>query len=195
MRRAAASRRPRGLRCARLWWPAFSPSFLHTPKVTTVLLSFSYGEWNFGLLFVSLGRGGGAGRGGVVFLSSINLRGHFRLHGRCWRSFMNDWSVHEDHGTRGTGRARVGARSSNFEGRGTALETAEQQPREGTRGRGAAPTNTNESQQHRAAAGAHARAHTPTGEWSACSSGAPQRHERGQRSTLSKRTLTRWRRS
>ena len=68
---------------------------------------------------------------------------------------MRAWRVHEDHGTRGTGRARVGARSSNFEGRGTALETAAQQPREGTRGRGAAPTNTNESRQH---ARAHADA-------------------------------------
>ena len=70
---------------------------------------------------------------------------------------MNDWSVHEDHGARGTGRARVGARGSNFEGRGTALETAAEQPREGTRGRGAAPTNTNESRQRRAAACARAR--------------------------------------
>ena len=66
---------------------------------------------------------------------------------------MNDWSVHEDHGARETGRARVGARGSNFEGRGTALETAAEQPREGTRGRGAAPTNTNGSRQR------HARAH------------------------------------
>ena len=46
---------------------------------------------------------------------------------------------------RESGRA---ARTSKGAGRGT---TAAEQPREGTRGRGAAPTNTNGSRQHRAA--------------------------------------------
>ena len=89
---------------------------------------------------------------------------------------MNDWSVHEDHGARGTGRARVGARGSNFEGRGTALETAEQQPREGTRAAGAARFTSHESRQHRAAASARARRVTVLPEVGACRSGAPQ-HE------------------
>ena len=92
-----------------------------------------------------------------MFLWEKCERGHFRLHGRCWRSADACRSVHEDHGTRGTGRARVGARSSNFEGRGTALETAEQQQREATRAAGAAPllqTNRGSTARHRA----HARA-------------------------------------
>ena len=103
------SRRRGGLRKARLRSPSFSPSFLHTHKVTTVLLSFSYGEWNFGLLCASFVVGEGAGRGGVVILSCFYLRGHFRLHGRCWRSLTRAWSVQSAFvvrldGWRGSGR-------------------------------------------------------------------------------------------
>ena len=70
-------------------------------------------------------------------------------------------------------QSRRGGRQS-LKRRNTFVETA--------RGRGAAHFTSHESRQHRAAACARARAHTPTGEWSACRSGAPQ-HERGQRST------------
>ena len=193
LRGAAASLRPRGLRKARLRSPAFSPRFLHTHKVTTVLLSFSYGEWNFGLLCASFVVGEGAGRGGVVILGEKYVRGHFRLRASLWRSsegtggVLGQINVREDRCARPDSRfqSRRGGRQS-LKRRNTFVETA--------RGRGAAHESTNESRQGHAAAGAHARAHTPTGEWSACRSGAPQ-HERGQRSTLSKRTLTRWRRS
>ena len=137
LRGAAASPRPRGLRDARLWWPTFSPSFLHTPKVTTVPLSFSYGEWNFGLLFVSLGRGDGAGRGVELCFSGKNI---------CQRPLSLAWAVlevlcvigvvHEDHGARGTGRARVGARSSNFEGRGQPYKQRQNNTSASARARG-----------------------------------------------------------
>ena len=76
--------------------------------------------------------------------------------------------------------ARAPTRASKAEEEGgKALKGAEHQ-REGTRAAGAARFTSHESRQHRAAAGARSRAHTPTGEWSACRSGAPQR-ERGQR--------------
>ena len=193
MRGAAASLRPRGLRKARLRSPSFSPSFLHTHKVTTVLLSFSYGEWNFGLLCASFVVGEGAGRGGVVILGEKYVRGHFRLRASLWRSsegtggVLGQINVREDRCARPDSRfqsRRGGRQSYKRRGKTTARSYAA----------GAARVDANESKQHRAAAGARARAHTPTGEWSACRSGAPQ-HERGQRSTLSKRTLTRWRRS
>ena len=194
MRGAAASLRPRGLRKARLRSPSFSPSFLHTHKVTTVLLSFSYGEWNFGLLFVFLGGGDGAGTGVGVFLGEKYLRGHFRLRASSWRLLMRGWSVEECNCRCGR-VARESGRGAARTWKGAAQPEKRRNNTGATaRGHGAARANTNESRQGHAAAGAHARAHTPTGEWSACRSGAPQ-HERGQRSTLSKRTLTRWRRS
>ena len=92
---------------------------------------------------------------------------------------MRARSVNEDRWTRGrVARAPTRASKAEEEG-GKALKGAEHQ-REGTRAAGAARFTSHESRQHRAAAGARSRAHTPTGEWSACRSGAPQR-ERGQR--------------
>ena len=92
---------------------------------------------------------------------------------------MNDWSVHEDHGARGTGRARVGARGSNFEGRGTALETAEQQPREGA----GQPPRTQTNRGSAARQRAHARARlqcsqkwAPLQDWSAAARARPTKH-------------------
>ena len=190
MRGAAASPRPRGLRKARLRSPAFSPCFLHTHKVTTVLLSFSYGEWNFGLLCASFVVGDGAGRGVVVFIWEKYGRGHFA----CVRRLGGRLCVHEVWTERSSGARtgpRVGARrSSNLEGRGTPEKRRNTSggQREGT---GQPPrTQTNRGSTARP----RERTRAPTHRLGSGRSGA-QQHERGQRSTLSKRTLTRWRRS
>ena len=184
MRRSAASLRPRGLRKARLRSPSFSPCFLHTHKVTTVLLSFSYGEWNFGRLFVSLGVGDGAGRGGVVFLSSIILRGHFRLNGRCWRLLMRGWSVHGALAGRVDRCARPDSRFQSRRGGRQSLKGR------GTPARGNAHGRDSPLYVTRIAAAPRGSVRTRAPGYSAPSCGRLQ-----EWSTFSKRTLTRWQRS
>ena len=181
LRGAAASPRPRGLRKARLRSPSFSPSFLHTDKVTTVLLSFSYGEWNFGLLFVFLGGGDGAGTGVGVFLGEKYLRGHFRLRASSWRLLMRGWSVEECNCRCGR-VARESGRGAARTWKGAAQPEKRRNTSGGQReGTGQPPrTQTNRGSTARP----RERTRAPTHRLGSGRSGA-QQHERGQRSTLS----------
>ena len=86
-----------------------------------------------------------------------------------------------------------GPKAQNLEGRARGLNRGTTTARGHARGRGSPLSFTRIAAAPRGS-GRNTRAPTHRLEWSACRSGAPQ-HERGQRSTLSKRTLTRWRRS
>ncbi len=76
---------------------------------------------------------------------------------------MNNWSVHEDHGARGTGRARVGARGSNFEGRGQGLNRGTTTVRGHARGRGSPLYFTRIAAAPRGSVRTRARPHTDWG--------------------------------
>ena len=89
----------------------------------------------------------------------------FRSRASSCRSLMRVWSVQGALAGRMDGCARPDSRFQSRRGgrqslkrRNTFVETA--------RERGAARFAPHESRHRRAAAGAHARAHTPTGEWS-----------------------------